>query len=509
MKETMNNTVCISAFRLSRYALEPLFEGDSPLERVLSFAQTLPGCTEIIVYADSENKETIQRNCEKHPARTRLVEAAGESADDFLKMLEDQAGSSANIFLLSGDEPLLDPEITARMYADHSAYLADYSFADGYPLGLSPQIIRSTAIGSCRALVRPEEDKLERNSLFEIIRRDINSFEIETEISPVDMRLLRAELVADSKRNLRLLESVYQAGGRDAETIIQVLREKPEILRTFPRYISIQIAGGCPQACSYCPYPAIQPDLLKNRDYLKRESFKDILEQVARLCDDAVIGLSLWGEPGMHPEIAAFAADVADYSGFSLFIETSGVGWNEGVFEEIRNNGPEDINWVVSLDTDDPGLYRELRGEGYDAARESAAILEKLFPGRVYVQAVRMLENEEHLETMFRTWKERPENFIVQKYDHFSGKLPERKVADLSPVKRFPCRHLQRDLYVRMDGTVPLCREDIESEYVLGNILKENIETIWERGEEYYRRHIQNDYPEICKGCDEYYTFNF
>jgi len=43
--------------------------------------------------------------------------------------------------------------------------------------------------------------------------------------------------------------------------------------------------------------------------------------------------------------------------------------------------------------------------------------------------------------------------------------IPERKVADLSPVIRFPCWHLKRDISVRLDGTVPMCRADIGSRY--------------------------------------------
>jgi spiro-SPASM protein len=98
---------------------------------------------------------------------------------------------------------------------------------------------------------------------------------------------------------------------------------------------------------------------------------------------------------------------------------------------------------------------------------------------------------------------------IVQKYDPFCGFLPDRRVTDLSPLKRFPCWHLKRDVAVLMDGSVCLCREDLKGEHVLGNIAKQSLEEIWAAGDRFYRDHLQERYPELCKKCDEYYSFNF
>ncbi|HKK64784.1 MAG TPA: SPASM domain-containing protein, partial [Clostridia bacterium] len=132
------------------------------------------------------------------------------------------------------------------------------------------------------------------------------------------------------------------------------------------------------------------------------------------------------------------------------------------------------------------------------------------FPDLVYVQAVRMRENEEQLDQFYRYWKQQEHvTPIVQKYDSFCGALPERKVTDLSPIKRFPCWHLKRDLSILIDGSVPMCREDLQHKHPLGNIFEEDIETIWARGNGYYRRHLEADYPELCRSCDEYYTYNF
>ncbi|MEJ5190251.1 MAG: SPASM domain-containing protein, partial [Breznakiellaceae bacterium] len=83
------------------------------------------------------------------------------------------------------------------------------------------------------------------------------------------------------------------------------------------------------------------------------------------------------------------------------------------------------------------------------------------------------------------------------------------KVTDLSPLHRFPCWHLKRDLTVLLDGSVPLCREDLKREHVLGNLFHQPIEEIWERMGKVYLDHTQEKYPALCERCDEYYTYNF
>ncbi|GHT71792.1 hypothetical protein FACS1894110_25400 [Spirochaetia bacterium] len=87
-------------------------------------------------------------------------------------------------------------------------------------------------------------------------------------------------------------------------------------------------------------------------------------------------------------------------------------------------------------------------------------------------------------------------------------------------MQRQPCWHLMRDMPVLLDGTVPLCREDLsalkgEGQQILGNVFKNSLEAIWERGAQLYEKHCTKagvdgpKYPAFCAGCDEYYTYNF
>jgi spiro-SPASM protein len=222
-----------------------------------------------------------------------------------------------------------------------------------------------------------------------------------------------------------------------------------------------------------------------------------------------VIGVSLWGEPSFHPEFTRLARSIADKPGLSLLVETSGIGWTDQVVRECAAALGPRLTWIVSLDAIDAGQYAKLKGAGWEEALSRVNMLLSEFPGSVYIQALRMADNEETLERFYRAWKEKTSHLIIQKYDWFCGFLPQRKVTDLSPLDRFPCRHLQRDLYVLLDGSVPLCRDDLRKTVCLGNLLTDDMDAIWKKGGGLYRGHLSKNYTGICGNCDEYYTYNF
>jgi spiro-SPASM protein len=138
-----------------------------------------------------------------------------------------------------------------------------------------------------------------------------------------------------------------------------------------------------------------------------------------------------------------------------------------------------------------------------------AETLTGYFSETTYIQAIRMNENDAVLEKFYKSWKAKGKKVIVQKYDNFCEYIPERKVTDISPLKRIPCWHLKRDVSILYDGTVPLCREDVENKNVLGNIFSDSMEKIWDNGMKYYKEHLAQQYDGICRKCDEYYTYNF
>ncbi|MDR1956731.1 MAG: spiro-SPASM protein [Treponema sp.] len=519
----MNALAVLYGGSLTEAAYEQVFAGKSAFDRAVERAAAFPNTRKILLLM----QDPLMRQSDLvQGVGIACIPASSWTRKQVLDTIARESEGFDYTYVAWADCPFLDPDLAKAIAERHLRYAAEYSYADGWPYGLAPEILGPGMGGILAKLAGDTEDPMERDALFSVIQKDINAFDIETVISPVDLRYHRLSLAADTKRNLLLLTRFAEAGFSCAQDAEKIITEQPELLRTLPNFFSIQAAGPCPQRCTLCPYPRFQGagDLTQRKDFLAADRFAELLERIISFAGDGVIDLSLWGEFGLHPAKLELIRRVLARPELSLIIETSGLGWKTEELEQAatearqalpRRNRMAPLSWIISLDAQDPERYREIRGPGYAQALATAKTLTRLFPRDAYVQAVRVKGFEDDIEHFYRFWKEAGAASIIQKYDHFCGALPALGAADLSPVKRQPCWHLMRDMVILLDGTVPCCREDLAAltggteKGILGNVFAESLPTIWDRGAVFYREQGTSAYTGICAGCDEYYTYNF
>jgi len=500
----MKNIAFINLTDINEYCRASLDQTVASM--ILNYCRNLPDTDLIIPVALNYDQINLFYENEK-PEKELLLEE--NSIRELIKLLSEAAEGADHCYYLYGDTPLLDRELTGKMYENHCRYFADYTFADGYPYGLTPEILSVEILPQLKKLAETETGPVTRDALFRCIQKDINAFDIETEISPVDMRLMRLSLSSDSGRNWSQLAAIWKEGGRDARSILDMAGSIQKHTRTIPAYFQVQLTERCRQTCSYCPYPDLNPAHRSGGREMSLQQIRTLAEEICRIAPDGRLSLSLWGDPSTHSDISGVLRTVLESTTLKILIETSGLGWEHLLEEEEDLIRSDRIEWIFSLDALSPDIYRGLRGEGQSEAVSAAERFLQLNPDHTWIQAVRMNENEEDLEQFYRHWKENTENVIVQKYDHFCGSLPGRKVTDLSPLNRFPCWHLKREMVILVDGTVPLCREDLKCGTVLGNVFNDSLEEIWEKGYGVFQSHTESCYTGICENCDEYYTYNF
>jgi spiro-SPASM protein len=512
----MNALLVLYAGRLSNEAFQPLLNGKNSVSMAVEQAKKFPNAGKTVLIAqdgDFSFLNGVETEYRDSWTKRSLLE----------KIAELQAGFDIAYFAFA-DCPFLDPSLAGSIAERHIRYAAEYSYADGWPFGLAPETLSPGTAAILAKILGDDDGPVERDFLFSVIQKDINAFDIETEISAVDLRSHRLNLYADSKRNFLLLKNFIAAAGEkipDAANVEKITGQSPGILRTLPAFYPIQVTGSCPQKCSLCPYPAFSEEA-GGGDFMDSEKFDSLMDKIAAFSGDAVIDLSLWGELSLHPQKLKLIESVLLKSGLSLVIETSGIGWKQEELEKCadlaqkakqKNNLSAPLSWIVSLDTADPQKYTQLRGAGFAEAVECAKKLFSLFPDDCYVQAVRVRGAEDDTEKFYRHWKENcpkgEKNIIIQKYDHFCGSLEKKQASDISPVIRQCCWHIMRDMPVLIDGKVPLCREDLINGRILGNVFTGSLEDIWKKGESYYSEQCEKKYTGICADCDEYYTFNF
>jgi len=515
------------------YAFTPLAGGPSAFERAVAAAAAFPDSGRTVVLGLSPTLAARARAMGS-ALTVDLSDLPCAEAASFFRGLATLAEGYDHVYLAFADYPCLDAAFARRLYERHVKYAAEYTFAEGYPVGLAPEILAAGLLPILAGLARDSHGPVTRSVLFDAVKKDINSFDLETDIAPVDLRQMRINLACDTKRNFLLCERLESI---TADNYADVLSAHSAELRTLPAFYNVQVAARCPTACAYCPYPAFcasgkgrSPGKAATEcdGFMGVADFSALVARIAAFSDDAVVSLSLWGECAYHPQIVDLVAAVLAHPKLSVLIETTGLDWRpadvDGISSVVaaaalRENGAAPINWIVSLDAIGGACYGELHGVAADASpsaadrlREAIAFLDAidpLFPGAVWPQLVRMRENEAELEPFYRFWKEKKGRVIVQKHDHFCRTVAERRVADLSPLARAPCWHLKRDLCILLDGTVPFCREDLYANRPLGNALTDDLARIWDANRSAYEQHLAGKYEGLCGACDEYYTYNF
>jgi spiro-SPASM protein len=545
----MNALTVLFGGNLADEAFRPVFNGKNAFSLALERAAAFPGTKKVVVLGKA--------GIEYPPGPACSVITEDWTVSLMLKTLSEEAEGFDFTYYAWADTPFLDRELAGKIAERHCRFAADYSCADGWPYGLAPELLGPGTAGILYKIAGesgsgvPGEGRVERDSIFAVLQKDINSFDIEAEISTVDLRYYRLNLGADSRRNLVLLERFAESGilaeSSTSAAVEKLVAEKPELLRTLPNFFSIQVSDACPEiregtgSCAFCPYGekgwrALAADSCTvPNGFMAPERFAELLDRIEAFVGDAVIDISLWGELALHPECETIIGTVLERPALSLIVETSGVGWKAGAPARIaemvrdsalraappRKNGMTAVSWIVSLNENDLPVPS---GAPPDPARPASAFAQELaarFPktadgrNQVYVQAVRTKGAEDAIERFYRAWKKSDPEIIIQKYNSFCGALPCRNAVDLSPIKRRPCWHIMRDFVVLLDGAVPFCANACPElwkggrDVLLGNVFTDDVREIWKNGEERYREHCREEYRGICSNCDEYYTYNF
>lgn len=485
----MKNIAIVNLLDYTSYFYEKV-NGESQLDRVIKYANSLPDVSEVIFLLNKDIKEIDSKVVMDSWNEEKLISNLLTCSEKF-----------DHLFYFYGDCPLLDTELSREMFIDHINYYAEYTFADGYPYGLAPEILDTEILSPLLVLAKGSSEEVKRDSIFNVVKKDINSFELETKISENDLRLLRVSLTSDSRRNFNLLSRIVDNGGIDSKSIMNVLVNKPELLITEPSFINLDITRKKVQDTPYLP------ERSGDKDFMCIKDVDTILDKVKKYSDDATFAFVTEYEPVTHPDFLEIIQKITAIDGFKLFIETSGIGWTQAFKDEVVSNSK--INLIITLDALNKEVYSKIRGIGHDEAVAFAKEMISLVKDRAYIQATRMKSNEMDMEPFYRFWQELTDKIVIQKYSDYNKRLPDLKVADLSPLKRFPCWHIKRDLFVDITGNVRLCYNDTEGDYILGSLIHNDIEEIIAKRDEYYTDHINCNYSDFCRKCDEYYTFNF
>lgn len=525
----MKTVTILFAHKNSKYMAEPCFGGVSAFEKALDWAHSNKS-EKVIVFSFDENKSLVEKLLS---GRGEIVSSPEWKAGNLVVEMKNSAektGAESVIFAWA-DCPFLNRSITSEIITSHKEFLSEYTFADGYSYGFAPEMIDAGTLGILTGLFastfkKASEAEITRTALYDLLKTDINAFEVETVLADDDYRLFRYSFDTGKKENLLQCKALYESlsdsekkdlQSLDAEAVSVRCTKNQNILKTVPGYYNIQLSPVSSSKPDYVPSDAP----LNQGENMDTEKALLLIEQIAAFSENAVVNLSYFGDPVNHPDLVKIVEKILSFTGLSVFIETDYV--SENLASELkavsdsaleRTNGYEKIMISINLDAASSGTYAKLRGKSegdFEKALSCVTKVSDLFPESTYPQFTRLNENEGELETFYRYWNEKSNpskgNLIIQKYNSFCKTLPDRKPADLSPVERNVCWHLRRDMNILSNGDVTFCHCLYKK--VTGNVFEKPLSEIWKETEEEIKNQTENKYCKNCGDCDEYYTFNF
>lgn len=550
----------------SLHIFDDAFDGENAFFKTLDFAYGIENSCGVVIFADCENAAAVKTQVDSWLHKRNLQNDSNATHAANAMAVTDAVSASVSIDVIEkkwtvkilleeivavcrkhdavaavyafADCPFLSAGLAHELLGSHEKYVAEYTFADGYPYGFAPEIIDAGAANILAQLCASQNASannvsaqnsigngyVTRDSIWTLLKTDINSFDIETILSPSDWRLYRFSFSCKNKSEFlacKALADEISGDNVSPEMMASAAVKCERVLKTVPSFYNVAISEKCSCTCAYCPYPKFFSDAhngaaaCSSGKFMDIEKFSALVSQMATLSEHAVVSLSSWGEALSHAQFADFVKIVLSQKGLSVLVETDGALVTDALCQKIksvcddaeaRTNGQSKIIWIVSLDAFTDETYKKMRGNSTElsVASGAVALLAKYFPGDVFPQMVRTNENEHELENFYRYWSkaESPSGgkIIIQKYDSFCGSLPDRKPADLSPLGRIPCWHLRRDMTILCDGNVPRCHEFFSSE-IIGNVFDESVEGVWNK--------MTLNEIAACKNCDEYYTYNF
>jgi spiro-SPASM protein len=432
-----------------------------------------------------------------------FIPRTGHDDVEFWKDIFTRTGSD-HICTIDTESPFLDASLIREMIDQHLTYLAEFTFSENLPPGLSAEVISKELIAS----IPDFPDKT--LPLSRVIRTNINQFDVELFYKEPDIRDKRLSFLSSDARDKKIMENISSLHGKIPSyfEIKGIIENNTEVLYIGPSYLEVELTGSCELDCLYCyrntlakPHPDIDAGLLKN-----------IFKQMRSFDLPYTVCYSGSGEPMMHPkfyEILALTNDEPLVE--SIIVETSGLQADGNYLNFVLNQGSK-IKTIVNISGMNSETYLKLHGrDRFEQVHKNILSLNEACNDRLFIQIMKINETEPFLDAYYDFWEKQKLAIILQKQNTYLGRVQDRRYSDLTPLDRVPCWHLQRDLFILSDGRVSFCKQDVDGDWSCGSAAAETIPKIWEMKKESFIKDYKKNYATTpdCRSCDEWYTFNF
>jgi radical SAM protein with 4Fe4S-binding SPASM domain len=287
-----------------------------------------------------------------------------------------------------------------------------------------------------------------------------------------------------------------------------------------PIFFTIETINSCNFRCIYCPQSDQEHHFINGRGIMSLEDFKRIISNLRSCFDVRIVSLHRDGEPLLNKRLEAYISHLRD---LGIYVTVSS---NCSLVSEARAKRLIDAG-LRMVGTDfcaDPALYEKLRARG--VWTETLAGIRNLLSAAVAVRSdLRFVIKDmathgrsvadgkalmDQTRALFSDWSDRVTVMPVYFHNALGESLVNLNAPGAAPYGAEAvytlCHQPWVNFTIDFAGRVVGCCRDLRSEYVLGNLLEQSADAIW-NGEPMIklRRALVEKRPEeisICKACD-------
>lgn len=271
--------------------------------------------------------------------------------------------------------------------------------------------------------------------------------------------------------------------------------------QTFPTSMKLEMSGICNHKCSYCVVPTLK-DAPK---FMPEGVFYRSLSQAEEI-GIKEIGLFHMGEGTLHPKFCNLLENIS--SKFNVFLTTNGTQLNQ--LEYCIEYGIKSLKFSLN------GYNREIHKQvtGVDTFDLIINNLKKIVKYRdelhspTEISASSIYYNTPEQDKFVEEISKIVDNFYFTEIFNHASKV-KNKYIELSNDPRIitslcqiPCYGLYNLCHIKANGDINLCKWGVDDEFVIGNILKDNIKDIWFSKKANKIREMSTNYQiETCNRC--------
>lgn len=250
-----------------------------------------------------------------------------------------------------------------------------------------------------------------------------------------------------------------------------------------PHIHQIEPTNHCPYSCLMCPRKRL---MIRQKGYMDLTVFQKIIDEIVTYpaeTREKEIELFHFGESLLHPQLPEMISYISDRQ-LKATLSINPGELTAPLIDRLLQASPFQI--IVSIDSMDPVTYRKLRGPYADLAAAVAntkLLLTKHHAAcsrtSVTIRMIVMHENRSESEHFTKYWQERRAN--VELRDFFPWN--DKEIATLGPTEHYPphmpCPFPWQYLVVQWNGDVVACCRDYNGRLVLGNVMENSLQDIW------------------------------